>query len=610
MPTYPVVDQELVVHLFAPLEGPHAPQAYAQVKRIWTACREQLGMAGRDTAGLPGGRLPEFRAAGPSAADGILAFQEGHRGARQAVLRRVHDVLNLSVALAQPGPEGKRPPERGRLGSIRPVVPPSQRPLSWADHAALWARASQPRAGALLGEAHVFMARTQPDRAGRVLAAARLGQDLDRLLPYREDRAPGWWRRGITTEAGYALWDTGPAADIGRVREIVLVGPADQDEELSGWAWSDRTPAMPPFARYLMHAAKLRYEAQLLESWHGQAAADQDTDSLVAELSAALSPAPPGPESAALVRSLRDRLRAEESRLVLLDADMARLGQTVSLAQANLAAQPGCRPADGPTGMFAADQSLARYLSGQVDSDRSYLQVELDRAKSMRELAAEALGQFGQHGQSPLAGAVRAQPEAAGGSAAARPDISGRVFVVHGRDSALAKRFFDLLYAVRLQPLEWERLVGPTGTTTPFLGEVVRRAPELAQANLVLLSPDDVVELHSDLVQLNDHPYERERAMQARPNVLFELGLAYMANPRRTILVEVGHMRPIADLAGLNVIRFDGSATAVKKVVDRLTLAGCPVDTSGDGWLDPSRFAGLDAYNRRATRGTTGNEGG
>jgi predicted nucleotide-binding protein len=596
MPAPPVVDQEFVVHLFGPLDGPHAPQAYVQVQRIWAACRDQLGMYGRDVAGLPDAALPAPEVVGRSAADSVLAFQESRADIRQAVLRRAHDVLNLSAALAQPTPEGRGARSRSRLGSIRPADPPAERRLGWADYAALWARASQPRADALLGEAHLFLARTPPGKTGGVLATAELGQSLDPLLPYREDRPHGWWRRGISTTAGYALWDTG-LADTGAVREVILVAAADRDEELSAWAWSDRTAAMPPFARYLMHAAKLRYEARLLERWHGTPAAQQDTDALVAELNSTLAPGPPGPESAHLLRSLGSRLRAEETRLTGLDADMARLEQTVSIAQRNLAAQPGCGPNDGSDGMFAADQSLARYVTGQLSSDRDYLQIELRRANSIRELAAEALEQLGQHDPEPAA-AEPAAAEPAELAPEARPDIAKRVFVVYGRDGALAKSFFDLLYSVGLQPLEWERLVGPTGSTAPYLGEVVRMAPSLAQANLVLLSPDDIVELHPDLFLVNDHQYERARAGQARPNVLFELGLAYMAYPKRTVIVEVGHLRPIADLAGLNVIRFDGSASAVKKVIDRLVQAGCSADTTGDSWLDPGRFAGLEAYHR------------
>jgi predicted nucleotide-binding protein len=511
--------------------------------------------------------MPTSEAVGQAAEDSVLAFQESQDDGRQAVLRRIHDVLNLSVALAQPATRPAAP--RGALG--------------WADHAALWARASQPGASALLGEGHVFMAIARREKGG-VAATAELGQGLDPVLPYRDDRPRNWWRGGTTTTAGYALWDGGPAAATSPARELVLIGPADKADELSGWAWSDGTAAMPPFARYLMHAAKLRYEARLLDSWHSSTADGQDTDSLVAELSTILAPERPDRESARLLRSRQARLRAGEARLTLLDADLARLEQTVTLAQRNLLAQPGCGPSEA-AGVFAADQSLARYLTGQVSSDRGYLQIELSRAKSMRELATEALGQPGE---------LTAEPTAA----RTEPDIAKRVFVVYGRDGALARSFFDLLYAVGLQPLEWERLVKPTGTTTPYLGDVVRTAPHLAQANLVLLSPDDVVELHPDLYERNDHPYERGRSGQARPNVLFELGLAYMAYPERTIIVEVGHLRPVADLAGLNVIRFDGSATAVSKVISRLTMAGCPADTSGETWLDPSRFAALEAYRR------------
>ena len=46
------------------------------------------------------------------------------------------------------------------------------------------------------------------------------------------------------------------------------------------------------------------------------------------------------------------------------------------------------------------------------------------------------------------------------------------------------------------------------------------------------------------------------------------------------------------------MIRFDGSPPAIKKVLDRLHQAGCPVDYSGGAWLDATRFAGLSAYER------------
>lgn len=602
----PIIDLEFVVHLFAPLDGPQAEEAYQQARQVWTACRGMLGMT-EPIAGLLAPVLPpETHEALP--ADGVAAAQESPSTDRQSVLRRVHDVLNLSVALAQPIPEGLRSRPGGRLTPVQSARMPARRRMGWVDFAQIWGQASGSGTEAMLGEARLFLARTPPGEAGAVAATAELGQSLDPLLPYREDRPRDWWRWGITTAAGYAVWDTQLAADTSSVREIVLIGASDSDDELSAWAWSDGTPVLPPFARYLMHAAKLRYEARLLDAWHrGSPASDVDT--VLAELNVALEPGAPHPDKVGLLSSRLSRLRAEEIRLALLETELARLRQTISFAQRNLSTIPGCGAADDSAGMFAADQALARWLAEQLEGDLSYLRIDLNRTSHVRELASEELAQVQRADPAPQAGpAVRSavgepvqvtSPRQPGSEATpAGADVARRVFVVHGRDSKLTGRFGELLRAVHLEPLEWEELVQATGSTAPYLGQVVAGAPRLARATLVLLTPDDIVELHSDLFQDNDHPQERARAGQARPNVLFEFGLAVMAYPERTIVVEVGQMRPVADLAGLNVIRFDGSAPAIKKVVDRLKQAGCPVDLSGTDWLDPGRFADMPAYQR------------
>jgi hypothetical protein len=255
--------------------------------------------------------------------------------------------------------------------------------------------------------------------------------------------------------------------------------------------------------------------------------------------------------------------------------------------------------------MFAGDQALVRWLTEQAASDLSCTAIDLDRTRNARSFAAQELSQpqpAGRAGTDPGSAIPgRGLPAAPGGGAAEPPHgpgASGRVFIVHGRDGVLAARFRDLLRAVGLEPLEWEPLVRATRKTAPFLGDVVAAAPGLAQATLVLLSPDDIVELHPELVLGNDRPAERARSMQARPNVYYELGLAMMACPERTVVVEVGDMRPAGDLAGLNVVRFTGSLPAVNKVLERLDQAGCPVDRSGTDWMDPGRFAGLAAYQR------------
>lgn len=177
-------------------------------------------------------------------------------------------------------------------------------------------------------------------------------------------------------------------------------------------------------------------------------------------------------------------------------------------------------------------------------------------------------------------------------------DRSRNVFVVSGRDEQVRHRMYTLLRSLGLHPLEWEHLVAAGRAASPFLGQVVEDAPRMAQAAVVLLTPDDVVRLHPDLHERSERRHEVEETCQARPNVLIELGMVLMHYPERTLIVEFGDLRPIADLGGRNVIRFDGSAISVGKIVERLKIAECRVDDTGADWRDLQPFEHLDAYRR------------
>lgn len=168
-----------------------------------------------------------------------------------------------------------------------------------------------------------------------------------------------------------------------------------------------------------------------------------------------------------------------------------------------------------------------------------------------------------------------------------------RVMVVHGRDEDARRAMFDFLRAIGLQPGEWRKLVADTGKGSPYIGEVLERAFERAAAVLVLLTPDDEAKLRDDLIRDTDPNYERNPAGQARPNVLFEAGMAFGLHPDRTILVELGELRPFSDVFGRHVVRLDGTERPLRDIAGRLETAGCAVDVSGDDWSDPGRFPNL-----------------
>jgi len=105
-----------------------------------------------------------------------------------------------------------------------------------------------------------------------------------------------------------------------------------------------------------------------------------------------------------------------------------------------------------------------------------------------------------------------------------------------------------------------------------------------AQAVVVLLTGDDEAQMRPDLRKTGDPSYELVLTPQARPNVLFEAGMAMAYSPERTVLVEFGNLRPFSDVAGRHTVRMDGSTEKRQELAIRLEKAGCPVKTTGTDW--------------------------
>ena len=113
----------------------------------------------------------------------------------------------------------------------------------------------------------------------------------------------------------------------------------------------------------------------------------------------------------------------------------------------------------------------------------------------------------------------------------------------------------------------------------------------MADAAVVLLTPDDIVALRPDLVGDSDGADERERRGQARPNVYYEAGIADALGRERTVIVEVGGPKAFSDAAGRLTVRYDGSAAMRHTFAGRLRLAGLAVDTTGSNWLSAGDIA-------------------
>lgn len=167
-------------------------------------------------------------------------------------------------------------------------------------------------------------------------------------------------------------------------------------------------------------------------------------------------------------------------------------------------------------------------------------------------------------------------------------EISRNVFVVHGRDDQLRTSMFEFLRSIDLRPLEWSELTAAAGGS-PYIGDLLDLGFGNAQAFVIMFTPDEEVALSSHIPS-----HDRDAGYQARPNVIFEAGLAMGRHPDRTVIVEVGRLRPISDLTGRHTVRLDdtseGRVALRQDLARRLESAGCPVSLAGSDWHEVGRF--------------------
>lgn len=137
--------------------------------------------------------------------------------------------------------------------------------------------------------------------------------------------------------------------------------------------------------------------------------------------------------------------------------------------------------------------------------------------------------------------------------------------------------------------MEWSHAVELTGEGSPYIGQVLDAALDHAAAIVVLMTPDEIAYLQPQYGH-GAGDAETQPAPQARPNVLFEAGMALGRDPKRTVLVEVGDVRPFSDVAGRHAIRLTNSSEVRQELARRLATAGCDVDVRGTDWHSAGDF--------------------
>ena len=166
------------------------------------------------------------------------------------------------------------------------------------------------------------------------------------------------------------------------------------------------------------------------------------------------------------------------------------------------------------------------------------------------------------------------------------------VFVVHGRDAKLRDSMYELLSALGLKPREWGHAIraakGKGGN--PYVNDAVTKIMEQAQAIVVMVSPDDEARLKSQFVARHERGTEGTLRGQARPNVIFETGMAIGTHHRKTLIVQIGDVKSFTDIGGMNILRLTGTDHSRNEFANRLEDLGCSIDRTGAYWLRAGDF--------------------
>jgi hypothetical protein len=235
-------EQELVVHLYAPTDGPSAQRAAAQVGDVWQRARSLLGLV-EPVLQLPTELPADLTAAAGGDPDGttVLAAAQDLAANYQIIARRHHDLVLVSMVFAAP-----------IAAALGPVLAPS-----WTRFTRWWRDIAANGTDALLSTVRVYQAVTEDQLTTDGVAA-----DVRQALPVLA-ADPAWWLRGRRTGPDFVEFDV--ASRSARAdRAVVVVAPAGRADELSAYTWSRGDTALPPLGRYLFHAARIRYQARVL----------------------------------------------------------------------------------------------------------------------------------------------------------------------------------------------------------------------------------------------------------------------------------------------------------------------------------------------------------
>jgi len=275
-----------------------------------------------------------------------------------------------------------------------------------------------------------------------------------------------------------------------------------------------------------------------------------------------------------------------EVRQLPADTNPNKLKKTTRLVQ-QLAERP-----DGRTSLQGLISYIAAPNSGLGPQFRRGAAESLDFYQNLdQDLAALQRPPSAPRSSPPQRQFARPGTTAPEPALAFSPIAKRYVFVVRGRDNGAYEALVAFLKALDLRVVTWDEAVRGAGGGSPHTLDIVRAGIDMADAVVVLMTPDDLGHVKSDFYDReHDDPREAKPSGQARQNVIFEAGWAMALDQEHVILLLAGTVRKLSDIDGLNYVRITDDVSDRKSLITRLRNVALEVDDSGEEWRTAGAF--------------------
>lgn len=165
-----------------------------------------------------------------------------------------------------------------------------------------------------------------------------------------------------------------------------------------------------------------------------------------------------------------------------------------------------------------------------------------------------------------------------------------KVFIIHGRNMKARDELGIFVRSLGLSPINFMDLRASMGGT-PTVAEIVERGMDQAQGVIALITADEYAAVRPDFRYAHDQSDDIQR-WQARPNVIFEAGIAFGRDRKRVIFVLLGPPKLFTDVAGIHVLRPNNDPSGDRAVL-RTTLwqgMGCDIEVHSTDWMRSGDF--------------------